>query len=251
MLAAGFVEANQATTDTSDEYPEAKDHYEACMLGALARAASPLAVDALLRQPEIWRSSTPSSGERLRPRARVMNRLLSPPMVVAVGAANVGKSSLVNALARRMVSITADEPGTTRDHVGVLLELAGLVVRWIDMPGVRTGADAADPIELEASELAREVALSADLVVICGDHRSGFLDAEMIGLRRGQLVIRCATRADLSESTSSDADVITSATTGAGLTELALAIRRVLVPDEQLEINEPWLFDERLLDNPR
>lgn len=148
-------------------YPEAADLHEARVVHALAHAASPLAVDVLLDQPRRWRladvgalaHASPDSTRRLR-------HLLTPPLVVAVGASNIGKSSLVNALAGRDAAIVADEPGTTRDHVGVHLDLSGLVIRWLDTPGVR---DHADPIEREAIDLALNVADAADLLVHCED----------------------------------------------------------------------------------
>src|SRR6185295_9068425 len=117
-------------------------------------------------QPRRWQGAPPrEAGER----DRVLRRLIDPPLVVALGPPNVGKSSLVNALAGRSVSIVADEPGTTRDHVGVMLDLGGLVVRYVDTPGLRQGAD---ELEREAVSGAMEVASRADLLLVCGDPTS-------------------------------------------------------------------------------
>ena len=55
--------------------------------------------------------------------------------VVIVGAPNAGKSSLLNALARRDVAIVTDEPGTTRDLVHVSLDLDGVKVVVTDTAG--------------------------------------------------------------------------------------------------------------------
>src|SRR6185295_9623266 len=91
-----------------------------------------------------------------------------PPTVVAIGPPNIGKSTLLNALAGRSVAIVADEPGTTRDHVGVRLDLAGLVVNYIDTPGLDPRG-AHEAIQREAQDLARDAARAADLVLLCSD----------------------------------------------------------------------------------
>ena len=66
-------------------------------------------------------------GERLREGFRV----------VIAGAPNAGKSSLLNALARRDVAIVSEEAGTTRDMIEVHLDLAGLPVIVTDTAGLR------------------------------------------------------------------------------------------------------------------
>ena len=82
--------------------------------------------------------------------------------VVIVGAPNAGKSSLLNALARREVAIVTDEPGTTRDLVQVALDLDGVKVVITDTAGIREGAG-----KVEAIGIARALASAgqADLVV--------------------------------------------------------------------------------------
>ena len=71
--------------------------------------------------------------------------------MVLVGAPNAGKSSLSNALLGRDASIVSPEAGTTRDAVSARIDLAGLVVEWFDLPGVR---ETEDCIEREAIGLA-------------------------------------------------------------------------------------------------
>ena len=82
--------------------------------------------------------------------------------VVLAGAPNVGKSSLLNALARRNVAIVSDEPGTTRDVLEVKLELAGLPVVVSDTAGIRA---AAGKVEEEGIRRAFERMRAADLVL--------------------------------------------------------------------------------------
>lgn len=223
-------------------YPEAEDDVEARMLSALARAASPLAVELLLDQPRRWRehdlrgkgdTGRPGDSGRGEDRGTVLNRLIDPPLVVAVGPPNVGKSSLVNALAGRSVSVVADQPGTTRDHVGVMIDMAGLVVRYVDTPGLGRHGDA---IEAEAEELARRVAASADLLLSCGDAGAAPVEIEP---RAG--VLRVALRSDLGRAGWSH-DAAVSARTGAGLTELVALVRETLVPVGALADACPWKF---------
>lgn len=234
-----------------DAFPEGADAFEALTLRALAEASSPLAIDLLLDQPRRWREWDGASPDRrvIQDRSMSLRHLLSPPLVVAVGGANVGKSTLVNSLARRRVSIVADEPGTTRDHVGVTLDLAGLTVRWVDSPGWRSGAG---NIEREALRLAREVAARADLVLLCGDGIEGPPAARDVGAESDQPMLRVATRADL--GVMGHYDVITAAAPadgGAprGLKELVAATRELLCPASALAWAGPWAFDDRLFDH--
>ena len=82
--------------------------------------------------------------------------------VAVVGPPNGGKSSLVNALARRDAVIVSEEAGTTRDVVEVRLKMAGLPVTVCDTAGLRDGVGA---VEQEGVRRARKTADEADLRV--------------------------------------------------------------------------------------
>jgi tRNA modification GTPase len=86
--------------------------------------------------------------------------------VVIVGAPNAGKSSLLNALARRDAAIVSDEPGTTRDLVELALDLNGVKVRLTDTAGMREDAGKVEAIGIER---ARQRAETADLVLLLAD----------------------------------------------------------------------------------
>jgi len=90
--------------------------------------------------------------------------------VVIVGPPNAGKSSLLNALARREVAIVSDEPGTTRDLIEVSLDLDGIKVRVTDTAGLR---HATGKVEAIGIERARKRAEKADLVVQLHDLSAG------------------------------------------------------------------------------
>lgn len=187
----------------------------------LAWSPSPLAIDLLLAQPQARRADPPPPAADPR-----LNHLLHPPLIAAVGHPNVGKSSLLNALARRSVAIVSELPGTTRDPVGAYLDLAGLVVRWIDLPGIRSTDD---PIEAQAISRARAWASRADLVLICSDHQPHDFPP-ISNLRPDALRLTVRTKSDLAPAHSPETDIACSARTGQGLSDLAEAIAASLVP---------------------
>jgi tRNA modification GTPase len=82
--------------------------------------------------------------------------------VVILGAPNAGKSTLMNALARRDVAIVSAIPGTTRDPIEVRLDLDGVPVTLVDTAGLR---EARDDIESEGIRRALDRAHNADIVL--------------------------------------------------------------------------------------
>lgn len=184
-----------------------------------------------------WRPGAPDEA-----RARRLSRLLRPPLVVAVGAANAGKSSLLNALAGRTVAIAADVPGTTRDCVAGRVTLDGLVVDWLDTPGIR---DTQDAIEIQSRAIARTLAQRADLVVgIDAPDAPLPADCSAIVARAPDIIIRTKSDVDGSAHTPTGLErVAVSARIRNGLDVLALAVRRALVPDADIECADPWIFD--------
>ncbi len=80
--------------------------------------------------------------------------------VALIGPPNAGKSTLLNALARREAALTSEIAGTTRDVIEVHLDLAGLPVTLLDTAGLR---DATDRLEAMGIERARARAAQADL----------------------------------------------------------------------------------------
>jgi len=89
-------------------------------------------------------------------------RLRDGLVVAIAGPPNVGKSTLINQLARREVAIVSPHAGTTRDIIEVQLDLDGYPMTVIDTAGIR---DADDPVEQEGVRRARARAAEADLVL--------------------------------------------------------------------------------------
>jgi tRNA modification GTPase len=132
--------------------------------------------------------------------------------VVLAGAPNAGKSSLLNALARRDVAIVSPEPGTTRDAIEVRLDLAGLPVILTDTAGIRA---AEGSVEREGIRRAYERASDAQLVLWLTDgSREGQEPPQVLGT---PVVVR--TKTDLAPPDPAEALPI-SALTGEGLDAL-------------------------------
>lgn len=142
--------------------------------------------------------SKPQRPERLREGYRVV--LAGPP--------NAGKSTLLNALARREAAIVSPIAGTTRDVIEIHLDLGGLPVILIDTAGLR---DSDDVIEQEGIRRTRASIADADLVLWLqppgGEPPSG-VDGSMIVV---------STKADLGGVAG---DLALSAQTGAGIDQL-------------------------------
>lgn len=91
----------------------------------------------------------------------VGRHLVVPWKVVIAGPPNVGKSSLVNALAGYQRAVVSDVAGTTRDAVGVRVAFDGWPVELIDTAGLRE----VEGLEAEGIELTVREMAGADLVV--------------------------------------------------------------------------------------
>ncbi len=89
-------------------------------------------------------------------------RLRDGLVVAIAGPPNVGKSTLMNQLARREVAIVSPHAGTTRDIIEAQLDLDGYPVTVIDTAGIR---ETDDPVEQEGVRRARARAAEADLVL--------------------------------------------------------------------------------------
>ena len=105
-------------------------------------------------------------------RARQGQLLRDGLRVVLIGRPNVGKSSLLNRLAREDVAIVTPIPGTTRDTVRQRIEIGGLAVHLVDTAGVRDLA-AADDVEKLGIARTWAAAADADCALVVVDAASG------------------------------------------------------------------------------
>ncbi|MCE2883344.1 MAG: 50S ribosome-binding GTPase [Planctomycetaceae bacterium] len=169
-------------------------------------------------------------------------RLVDPARVAIVGLPNSGKSTLSNALLGREASIVSPEAGTTRDAVSARIDLAGLVVEWFDLPGMRATGD---EVEASAIELARGLVADADFVVALAAPGIPWSDIGRVpDLRVLAQIDRVP--ADARAAACAGADLAVSAVTGEGIAELRAAIRDRLVPKDDRLSQRPWIFDPRL-----
>lgn len=113
-------------------------------------------------------------------------------LVVAIaGPPNAGKSTLMNALARREVAIVSPVAGTTRDVIEVHLDLGGWPVTLLDTAGMR---DSDDAVEQEGVRRARARLAEADLVLWLDETGEGVPPAAM---HEGALTWHVRTKSDL------------------------------------------------------
>jgi len=158
--------------------------------------------------------------------------------IAIIGAPNAGKSSLMNALARRDVAIVSDMAGTTRDVLEVHLDLGGYPVTLYDTAGLRSvpspmgtlqievsPKQSHDMIEAEGMKRAREKAAEAAFKILLFDGTKD-MDAETLSFadERSFIVIN---KKDLQSSLrGGDDGIFISCQTGEGLDDLIANVSR-------------------------
>ncbi|MGD0851990.1 MAG: ribosome biogenesis GTPase Der [Acidimicrobiales bacterium] len=119
------------------------------------------------------------------------------PQVVIVGRPNVGKSSLVNRLAGKRVTVVEEHRGVTRDRKAVEVEWGGLSFDVVDTGG---WLEAGDSLEAKVSQQAEAAISSADLVLLVVDVTTGMVDedtqAARWALRSGRPVLLVVNKVD-------------------------------------------------------
>lgn len=98
------------------------------------------------------------------------------PVVAIIGRPNVGKSSLFNALARRMISVVEPTPGVTRDRVSVIIERSNCYFELVDTGGY--GIVDADHLEKDVHQQIQRAINLADLVLFVVDIRDGIMSLD-------------------------------------------------------------------------
>jgi tRNA modification GTPase len=208
-LAATLIELRLLVEATLD-FPEEEIDFlvAADALGRLVRATA--GVDAVLA------------------RARQGALLRDGMRVVLAGQPNVGKSSLLNALAGAELAIVTATPGTTRDKVAETIQIEGVPVHVIDTAGLRDAVDEVERIGVARSWAAIE---SADAIVFLHDltrlgepgYEAG--DAAIAarlaaGATADGRLLHVFNKLDLQRSASVDDGLVVSAVSGEGLDAL-------------------------------
>jgi tRNA modification GTPase len=164
--------------------------------------------------------------------ANVGRHLTVPWLVAVIGPPNVGKSSLVNALAGFQRSIVAPTPGTTRDLVTTQIAVDGWPVELIDTAGLRQETES---LEGQGIGLARDAASGADLCLWLVDASAPPIwpDRELAENPRIKPIVN---KIDMPPFWDVERlpGLRISARTGAGLAELVEAMAGWLVPNPPL-----------------
>lgn len=150
----------------------------------------------------------------------VGKKIKSGVTVALCGKPNTGKSSLLNKLLGYEKAIVSEIAGTTRDAVEGVLEIDGRKFNLYDTAGVH---DSGDRIENIGIERAESIMKSADVAVFVADYANGIdeEDGRVLEMLKDKPLIKVFNKIDLTQDdTLSDADVHTSAVTGAGIEKL-------------------------------
>lgn len=103
--------------------------------------------------------------------------------IAVIGEPNVGKSSLINSLAKRDVAIVSDTAGTTRDVLEVQLDLKGYPVTLADTAGIRQSNDEIEQEGVRRAKLRAEEADLKILLVDSGSRSDVVLGSELVDRR--------------------------------------------------------------------
>jgi len=157
-------------------------------------------------------------------------RLREGYSVAIVGAPNAGKSTLLNVLARDDVAITSNVPGTTRDLVKTVVNIAGVAIEFIDTAGVRSNPDS--DIEKEGINRSLNVVQKSNFTLLVKD----ISDVKDFDIDLGDY-ITVMNKSDLIDSVpKNEKDIFyLSCATGEGVEDLLRALLARLGVDEGAE----------------
>ena len=229
-----------AKLEASLDFPDEGYHFVAPMEARASLTAISGRIDALLAHA--------ARGRLIREGAQV----------AIVGAPNVGKSSLFNALLNANRAIVTAVPGTTRDLLTERADIGGLALSLIDTAGVR---ETADIVEQEGVTRSRNTLRVADLVIVMLDRSRSLADEDrdVLASTANQRRVIVLNKSDLpaaameADISASEAAIEISATTGVGLDRLIDAIAATLNASAPLR-DQPQITNTRhivLLDKAR
>lgn len=171
---------------------------------------------------------------------RTGNALKTGIPVAIIGAPNVGKSTLMNALVHDERAIVSDIQGTTRDLIEDTIQIEGITFRFIDTAGIRKTTDRIEQMGIERS---MQAAKKADIIILLTEPNKNFPDIRIPHSPETPdlpIILRVINKSDLIMPDSSflyhrkqkDQDIHISSMTGAGmpilLSSLVSAAHQVL-----------------------
>ena len=171
--------------------------------------------------------------KRLTESFRTGNALKAGIPVAIIGAPNVGKSTLMNALVHEERAIVSDIQGTTRDLIEDVIQIQGITFRFIDTAGIRKTSDRIEQMGIERS---LKAAKQADIIILLTEPNKNFPDIKIHRSSEQQeglpIVLRVINKSDLVIPNSSylyhrqqpNQDLHISSMTGAGLPLLEKAL---------------------------
>ena len=216
QLAGGLA---SPITTLRDRLADVLAHLEANLDFAEEPDVDPLGIEALAGSLDQAAADVGRLADRLRGRDRPEGR----PRVVLVGPPNAGKSRLFNALLEADRAIVSPVAGTTRDYLEAPCDCDGLLIELVDTAGIEVPRGS---IEGRAQAARGGQSSLADLLLDCRAADAPNEDTSEVPPDRPRLLVR--TKADLSPSPACDGRIATSASTGAGLLALRLAIANAL-----------------------
>ena len=95
------------------------------------------------------------------------------PKIAIVGKPNTGKSTLINSLARELISIVSEIPGTTRDTVNLKINRRNKSYLFIDTAGLRRKSRISDDMEYYSTSRAIDTIEKSDIVILIIDSQYG------------------------------------------------------------------------------
>ncbi|MCI0702521.1 MAG: 50S ribosome-binding GTPase [Planctomycetia bacterium] len=236
FVAHGCIERNPGPSgqgfdscDTIELLQQAPTLRTAAILLDQHHGAFATAVQAILYFLEHTPQAAPAFLKQLAKFAPIGRHLIEPWKVVVAGPPNVGKSSLVNALAGYQRTVVSEVAGTTRDAVSVRIAFDGWPVELIDTAGLRE----AEGLESEGIDLAKRELEEADLVLWVMDGTASEMVWASDDIPKAKLLAiinKSDVMHDLKESPDAWGMLLVSAITGSGIPELVAEITQRLVP---------------------
>jgi tRNA modification GTPase len=187
----------------------------------------------------------------LHRRCRIGERIAHGIDLPIVGRPNVGKSSILNLILNRERAIVSDIPGTTRDLIGEIVQLAGMPVHLIDTAGI-TESDS--QIERMGVELSRKKIETAPVIIFVVEANTEITDADLAIFHtvKGKKHIVLANKIDLADVGSMSrfkqfGKVIPfSAKSGQGLADMENELSNIL-KNEFVDYENSFVADMRII----